>query len=73
MVWTEDKCPICESKAISACRCPLNDRRCANGHWWRRDKLDDHPIVLDGPHGPEKDLEFAKMKWNQKGVAQCRT
>lgn len=48
--WADDTCPVCESPAVSACRCPLNDRKCENGHWWRR-RPEGLTFVLDGPHG----------------------
>lgn len=51
--YLDDKCPLCGSPCIQACRCPLNDRMCENKHWWRRDKITGRPMLLDGPHGSE--------------------
>ena len=47
----DDHCPECGYKCIAACKCLLNDRKCANGHWWRREYKTDKAIMLDGPHG----------------------
>lgn len=32
--YWEDTCPVCEGKAVTACRCMINDRTCKNGHTW---------------------------------------
>ena len=48
--YWKDNCPICEEPCIKACRCPLNDRKCENGHWWRRIENDDIAILEHG-HG----------------------
>ena len=48
--YAEDHCPICSGSVVSACRCWLNDRRCAQGHIWRRDILG-NGLMLSGPHG----------------------
>ena len=50
ILYWDDKCPICEEPCERACRCPLNDRRCKNGHWWRRIENDDIAILEYG-HG----------------------
>lgn len=48
--WTLDHCPKCGQKAVMACRCILNDRQCANHHYWRRFK-DGTAVLVDSPHG----------------------
>lgn len=32
--YWEDKCPVCDEKAINCCRCIINNRNCKNGHDW---------------------------------------
>ena len=48
--YWEDDCPICGELALTACRCPLNDRKCPNGHWWRV-LHDETKVQLTGGHG----------------------
>jgi hypothetical protein len=55
--YWEDNCPMCGLKCVMACRCPKNDRRCPNGHWWRWEPLVGRPVMLDGPHGSPIDWE----------------
>lgn len=47
-----DACPECGEKPAGACRCLLNDRFCANGHSWRREKGTGMPLLVEGGHGP---------------------
>lgn len=51
-VWdyTKDACPECGGKVVAACRCPKNDRVCANRHCWRRLE-DGSAAILNDPHG----------------------
>ena len=53
MTWTrnywEDHCPECGELATIACKCPLNDRQCPNGHKWRRLK-DGRFAMLENMH-----------------------
>lgn len=32
--YWEDICPTCKTKCVTGCRCPINERTCANGHTW---------------------------------------
>lgn len=60
--YSLDLCPVCNTKAISGCRCILNNRRCANGHHWRRldngvaVMMDDGQGHIDSSFQPYKDL-----------------
>ena len=54
-----DKCPICAGDCVSACRCPRNERWCANNHHWRRDK-DGHAIMCGLNHTDMEGDENAK-------------
>ena len=54
-----DKCPICGGDVVSACRCIRNERWCANGHQWRRDK-DGHAIICGDNHTDIKGDENVK-------------
>lgn len=51
--YWDDFCPTCGEPCIAACRCPKNDRKCKNEHWWRREYGSGRAIILDGPHGQE--------------------
>jgi hypothetical protein len=37
VAW-EDTCPVCNEKAVSWCRCFINERNCKNGHTWYWEK-----------------------------------
>ena len=60
--YWEDNCPVCDEKAIAACRCPLNDRKCPNDHWWRRDK-NNEAILLTEAHGEAMSMNEIKEKY----------
>ena len=49
--WSDDYCPECGGKAVAACKCILNDRKCAQGHFWRRVGDDNKAIMLTSMHG----------------------
>ncbi len=55
LIWTEDHCPECGNKAIMACKCPLNDRKCVNGHCWRRVGEDNKAVMLTDIHGEPRE------------------
>jgi hypothetical protein len=34
-----DTCPVCDGIAVMACKCPVNERTCDQGHtWYWRDR-----------------------------------
>jgi hypothetical protein len=45
--YWEDICPICKTKAITGCRCIINDRKCANNHTWH---WKDGKVVIGSGH-----------------------
>lgn len=73
VAWTEDKCPTCDGPAVNACRCPLNDRQCANGHEWRRGDNNEAILLqsVPGKHGipipdPAPSPELAALRRDVK-------
>jgi hypothetical protein len=46
--YWEDICPTCKTKAVSGCRCMINERTCANGHTWY---WKNGEVILGSGHG----------------------
>ena len=59
--YTKDHCPVCGELARSACRCPLNDRTCPNGHIWRR-RTDGAYALLEEGHQEVSEEDWIEQK-----------
>lgn len=46
----ENLCPLCGGRAVLSCKCPRQDSKCANGHWWHYCIAEEHrePVKLIG-------------------------